>query len=125
MLQAAVADDGAVGEDGDDAGQVEALFAFQRGCELGFEPACGNYRAILDGNGAFERAPPTVADYPIVLRGSKGEITARDPRGVVCSGLSAGMGGCLRVCQVMTRSRAGAARSPCVAARRVGEETRR
>ena len=35
-------------------------------------PACGNYRAILDGGGAFERGSPTVEDYPVVLRGSKG-----------------------------------------------------
>ena len=27
----------------------------------------------------FERAPPTLADYPIVLRGSKGPITDRTP----------------------------------------------
>ena len=79
VLQAAVGGAGAVGDDRERAGQVEALFAFQRGCELGFESACGNYRAVLDGGGAFERAPPTVDDYPIVLRGSKGEIADRDP----------------------------------------------
>ena len=79
VLQAAVGGAGAVGEDPEGVGQVEALFAFQRGCELGFEPACGNYRGILDGGDAFERAPPTVDDYPIVLRGSKGEITDREP----------------------------------------------
>ena len=60
-------------------GQVEAVFAFQRGSEITFEPACRNYRAILGGGGAFERAPPTVDDYPIVLRGSKGEITDQEP----------------------------------------------
>ena len=60
-------------------GQVEAVFAFRRGCELGFEVACGNYRAVLDGGGSFERASPTVEDYPIVLRGSKGGITEREP----------------------------------------------
>ena len=79
VLQAALAGSGAVGEDREGVGQVEAMFAFQRGCELGFEPACGNYRGILDGGDAFERAPPTVDDYPIVLRGSKGEITDREP----------------------------------------------
>jgi len=55
------------------------LFAFQRGCELGFEAACGNYRAMLAGGGSFERGPPSVADYRIVLRGSKGEIADREP----------------------------------------------
>ena len=79
VLQAALAGAGAVGDDLEGAVPVEALFAFQRGCELGFEAACGNYRAMLDRRGAFERAPPTVEDYPIVLRGSKGEITERDP----------------------------------------------
>ena len=28
---------------------------------------------------AFERAPPPLDDYPIILRGSKGPITDRDP----------------------------------------------
>ena len=70
---------GVVGDDGEGGGQIEARFAFQRGCELGFQPACGNSRAILGGGGAFERAPPTVEDYPIVLRGSKGGITDREP----------------------------------------------
>ena len=79
VLLAALDGAGAVGGDREGGGQVEALFAFQRGCELGFEPACGNYRAMLDGGDAFERAPPAVEDYPIVLRGSKGEITDREP----------------------------------------------
>ena len=79
VLQAALSESGEVGGDPDGDRQVEAVFAFQRGCELGFEPACRNYRAILDGSGVFERAPPTVDDFPIVLRGSKGEIIDRDP----------------------------------------------
>ena len=80
VLQAGFAGGGAVGDEREGGGQVEALFAFQRGCELGFEAACGNYRAMLDGGetGSFERAPPIVEDYPIVLRGSKGEITQQD-----------------------------------------------
>ena len=82
VLQAALAGSGAVGDDRERVGQVEALFAFRRGCELGFEAACGNHRAMLSGGGAFERGPPTVEDYPIVLRGSKGEITDRDPAGL-------------------------------------------
>ena len=79
VLQAGLAGDEAVGEDREGDGQGEALFAFQRGCELGFEPACGNYRATLDGGSSLGRAPPTVEDYPTVLRGSKGEITDRKP----------------------------------------------
>ena len=79
VLLAAVAGAGAVGDDGEGVARVEASFAFRRGCELGFEAACGNYRAILADDGAFERAPPTLDDYPIVLRGSKRGITDRDP----------------------------------------------
>ena len=79
VLQAVLGGAGEVGDDREGDGQVEALFAFQRGCELGFETACGNYRAIRAGGSAFELAPPTVEDYPIVLRGSKGEITDREP----------------------------------------------
>ena len=79
MLLTALGGAGAVGGDRD--GQVEAMFAFQRGCELGFEPACGNYRVILDGNGVFERARPTVDDYPIVLRGvASGRSRTGSPR---------------------------------------------
>ena len=81
VLQAALGGGGAAGDDRDGGGQIEALFAFQRGCELGFAAACGNYRAMFDGGGTglFERAPPIGEDYPIVLRGSKGEITDREP----------------------------------------------
>ena len=79
VLLAALGGTAAVGNDQDRVDPAETMFAFQRGCELGFEPACGNYRAMLDGGDAFERAPPTIADYPIVLRGSKGEIMDREP----------------------------------------------
>lgn len=80
ILQVRLAGAGGVGDDLERSGQTEALFAFQRGCEFGFEAACGNYQAILaGGSGAFEHAPPTVEDLPIVLRGSKGEITDREP----------------------------------------------
>ena len=59
---------------------VEAARAFARGCELGFEPACANARAMREaGAASFARAPPPHADYPIILRGSKGPITGRDP----------------------------------------------
>ena len=79
VLLADLARLGTGGDDPDGVDPAEALFAFQRGCELGFGPACGNYRAMLDGGDAFERAPPTVDDYPIVLRGSKGEIMDQEP----------------------------------------------
>ena len=62
------------------AGDVETALAFARGCELEFEPACDNLRAMTETMSAsFERAPPPLGDYPIILRGSKGPIADRDP----------------------------------------------
>jgi hypothetical protein len=59
----------------DPAGAAEPL---DRGCELGFAAACRNL-ATLTGGGALINAPPTLKDYPIILRGSKGEIRERTP----------------------------------------------
>ena len=53
--------------------------SFARGCRLGFVPACRNAGRAGNADPWFERAPPTVADYPILLRGSKGPITDRSP----------------------------------------------
>jgi hypothetical protein len=54
--------------------------SFERGCSLGFVPACRNAGLLRnEEDPAFERAPPTLADYPIVLRGSKGPIADRTP----------------------------------------------
>jgi hypothetical protein len=63
----------------DPAGAAEPL---HRGCELGFEAACRNLSTLTNvpsGAGAFAAPPPTLDDYPIILRGSKGEIHERDP----------------------------------------------
>jgi hypothetical protein len=51
---------------------------FSLGCDLGFEAACRNLATLTGGGGSFVTAPPTLGDYPIVLRGSKGEIRDRD-----------------------------------------------
>ncbi|HUI78574.1 MAG TPA: hypothetical protein VLY24_11670, partial [Bryobacteraceae bacterium] len=51
---------------------------FRRGCELGLGAACGNLRVLMSGSGAFHTAAPALADYPVILRGSKGEIRERD-----------------------------------------------
>jgi hypothetical protein len=59
----------------DPAGAAEPL---ERGCRLGFEAACGNLEVLTKG-GALTGAPPTLKDYPIILRGSKGEIRERTP----------------------------------------------
>ena len=53
--------------------------SFERGCRLGFLPACRNAVRLSNGNAPFERARPTLADYPIVLRGGKGPIPDRTP----------------------------------------------
>lgn len=51
---------------------------FNRGCELGFRAACENLGTMAHG-GALSSEPPTVQDYPIILRGSKGEIRDQTP----------------------------------------------
>jgi len=51
--------------------------SFERGCRLGFVPACRNIGRVGTAGPKLERAPPTLADYPILLRGSKGPITDR------------------------------------------------
>jgi hypothetical protein len=56
-----------------------ATTSFERGCRLGFVPACRNAALNPTGSRRFERAPPTLPDYPIVLRGSKGPIIDRSP----------------------------------------------
>jgi hypothetical protein len=60
----------------DPAGAVEPL---SRGCELGFAAACGNLRTLTTRTGKFASVPPALDDYPIILRGSKGEIREREP----------------------------------------------
>ena len=60
----------------DPAGAAEPL---RRGCDLGFAAACRNLRTLATGQGAFASAPPALEDFPIVLRGSKGEIREREP----------------------------------------------
>ena len=52
--------------------------SWKSGCELGFAAACRNLAALDAGEGDFASAPPGLDDYPIILRGSKGEIRERD-----------------------------------------------
>ena len=52
------------------------------GCQLGFDAACRNLSTLtgaVGGAGAFASPPPTLKDYPILLRGSKAEISERSP----------------------------------------------
>jgi hypothetical protein len=60
----------------DPAGAAEPL---RRGCELGSAAACQNLSTLTSGTGTFARAKPELADLPVILRGSKGEIRERDP----------------------------------------------
>jgi hypothetical protein len=57
---------------------AKAAEPLSRGCELGFSTACANLSTLTTGAGRFASAPPNLEDYPIILRGSKGEIRERD-----------------------------------------------
>jgi hypothetical protein len=56
------------------ADSISALAAWQRGCEIGFGPACANAQ-----DGGRLTAPPDVSDYPILVRGSKAPLTDLSP----------------------------------------------
>ena len=52
---------------------------FDQGCALGFEPACANLGRSAGAPGPLERGPPTLDDWPVVLRGGKGPVADRVP----------------------------------------------
>ncbi len=52
---------------------------FQQACALGFGPGCENVLRMTTGQAAFATAPPPLEELPIVIRGSKGAVTERDP----------------------------------------------
>jgi hypothetical protein len=56
-----------------------AQASFERACGQQFSPGCDNRAAMAKGERTFRTAPPTVADYPLILRGSKGPIEEREP----------------------------------------------
>jgi NQR2, RnfD, RnfE family len=56
-----------------------AAMSFERACELRFSAGCDNTVAIKQGD-MFRRDAPTLADYPFILRGSKGPLPDREPR---------------------------------------------
>src|SRR5438132_12495722 len=62
-----------------DSDPTAAVTSLERGCDLGFLPACGNVKRLIAGTGAAARASPTLDDYPIILRGSKAPISDRTP----------------------------------------------
>jgi hypothetical protein len=53
-----------------------AVASIERGCELGFGPACAN-AATVASTGTWSRGSPPFEELPILLRGSKGPITDR------------------------------------------------
>jgi hypothetical protein len=72
----------ALARSGEDLRRLDPAAAakpLRSGCEHGFSAACRNLNVLLTGAGSFVSAPPSLADYPIILRGSKGEIRERDP----------------------------------------------
>jgi hypothetical protein len=66
------------GEDLRRLDEADAIEPFERGCELGFAAACRNLRAMRGEGGELVRAAPTFDDYPIILRGSKGQVREED-----------------------------------------------
>ena len=72
----------ALSRSGEDLRRIDPAGAakpFGRGCDLGSAAACRNLRTLTSGSGNFASTPPTLDDYPIILRGSKGEIRDRNP----------------------------------------------
>ena len=63
------------GEDPRRVDPLEAGGSLQRGCDLGFGLACRNLETLMSRAGSLERAPPSLDDFPIILRGTKGPIT--------------------------------------------------
>jgi hypothetical protein len=72
----------ALSQSGEDSRRLDAAGAARplgRGCDLGFAVACRNLDTLNSGIGKFATGPPALDDYPIILRGSKGEIREREP----------------------------------------------
>ena len=56
--------------------RAAAVASIQRGCELGFPPACANATSVAS-TATWSRGSPPFEELPILLRGSKGPITDR------------------------------------------------
>jgi hypothetical protein len=72
----------ALSQSGEDRRRMDPQGAaeyFSRGCDLGISAACGNTITLSRHEGEFTAARPGLDDFPIILRGSKGEIHERDP----------------------------------------------
>jgi hypothetical protein len=80
--------------------EARATDSFERGCRLGFLPACRNAARASSGgdNNTFQREPPALADYPIIVRGSKGPVDGRTPAALYARACAQGWpGACERV----------------------------
>jgi len=76
------------GQDGRRLDPLDAAGAFARGCDRGFDPACQNLTSLTSSVGSFAHGQPTLQDYPIILRGTKGPIAERSPevlRAMACT----------------------------------------
>ena len=76
---------------------VGAASEFELSCRLEYGPGCGNLQMLASGDerlaagaGAFERGRPPTAELPIVLSGSKGPVTERDPEALRALGCERG-----------------------------------
>jgi hypothetical protein len=58
--------------------RLRAAMEFERACALRFSAGCDNTSTVTQG-GTFRRDAPTLADYPFILRGSKGPFKEREP----------------------------------------------
>jgi hypothetical protein len=67
-----------------------AVMSFERACALQFSAGCANATATA---GMFGREAPTVADYPVILRGSKGPIREREPAALLARACEQGWPG--------------------------------
>ena len=70
--------------------RARAAAAFDRACRLGFSAGCDNAASVTSG-ATLWRTPPTLADYPIILRGSKGPLRDQTPAGLMTRACRAGM----------------------------------
>ena len=69
---------------------LDAGGAFGRGCDLGLGAACQNLTQLTSGLSSFEHAQPSLQDYPIILRGTKGPITDDSPAALFARACSQG-----------------------------------
>ena len=70
---------------------------FERSCGQGYGPGCINLQGLATGDerlaqgpAAFQRGDPPPEELPIVLRGSKGSVTERDPSALQALGCERG-----------------------------------